>query len=221
MDQPRIINIFLNKPVPENIAALFLGVFPGTTPITLTSRDAPYLHYAAFLGTPSESVDMIRLPTRISTDVAEISFLDTLGLIAVQGDTTYISPLAEALYGATGPFQVDTADMTPDGRRRVFAPTAGLFSKYVIPGYVARANQYHALLPDTIGLATDMDRAQLALAAISARLDDIVNAGGMVGKPESRVGTAARSAASAVRDFIRPPPPTIPVVAAIQTRMPE
>lgn len=207
MAAPPIINIFLNKPVPENIAALFLGDYPETTPITLTPQDTPYLHYAAFLGVPPGPVDMIALP---ATDAAEIDFLDTLGLIAVQGGATYISPLAEVLYGPTGPFQVDTTDMTPEDRRAVYAPVAGLFSKYVIPGYSARAKQYHALLPDTIGIATDMNRAQLALAGLSAQLNDIIHATELIDAPISRMGTAMRGAAQAVQGFIRPPPPSRP-----------
>jgi hypothetical protein len=212
MDPSDIINIFLNKRVPENIANLFVGDFPATTPITLTPRDTPYLHYTALFGTPAEPVEMIRISARIPADAAEINFLDTLGLIAVRDGTTYISPLAEALYGPTGPFQVDTTDMTPAGRRKVYTPTAGLFSKYVIPGYMARANQYHAMLPDTIGLATEMDQAQLVLATISARLEEIVSAGPLIGKPTSKLAAAAQGVASAIqatpgaiRDFVRPP----------------
>ena len=227
MATPSIINIFLNRTVPENIANLFVGDFPATTDITLGPRDTPYLHYTALIGTPTEPVSMIPLAALIPADAAEIDFMDTLGLIAVRDGTTYISPLAEALYGPTGPFQVDTTDMTPAGRRTVYTPAAGLFAKYVIPGYMARANQYHAMLPDSIGLATEMDQAQLVLATISARLEEIISAGGLIGAPTSKLAAAAQSVASAIkatpgamRDFVRPPPPAIPVAAVISSSYP-
>lgn len=114
-------NIFTNKPVPEAIARLFnTPAIPtsGVT-VTLTPADTAWYCYAALtkvLPMPPTKEKWVTTsiqaegcyPIDISgmAQSDEVLFLDAMGLLIRQGEVVYISPLAEILYGPTGPFQM-------------------------------------------------------------------------------------------------------------------
>lgn len=216
-------NIFLNQSVPEPIARLFQADtgWTTTTPITLTPSDPPYFHYAVMEGAippqpsyvtelpPIQETPFVSLAIPAEPTAAiqrELKFLDTLGLLVYRDGAYYVSPLAEALYGPTGPFQVQvpTKGLSAADRRSIYLRTAGLFLRYVIPGYTWRAFLYRTNASNESGVHTDMSRALMGLQTLSAQLEAIIGMGSALAEP-SKSGRV-QSATDGVKGFMKPPP---------------
>lgn len=226
-----VVNIFLNQAVPQDIARIFTQADdPTLVPLTLTNRDPAYYHQAVLQGklpalpsfnnAPPASIDAqfieltlpeVRTPAIEPSSSArvglehELTFLDTMGLLVAREDTLYISPLAWAMYGPGGPFQEETQGISANDRRKIFAKTAQLFLRYVIPGYMWRTMISRAALPDAIDLHTDMDRAMRGLQGLAFQLESFMSAPS-VKEPSPGIGARIASAAGAVRSFIAVPP---------------
>lgn len=205
-------NIFLKQRVPEPIADLFSATngWTTTTPLTLTSTDPAYFHYAVLTGIlPSQpqyvsqfedipNIEMISLSLPASSTPAidrELTFLNTLGLLTMRDNNHYISPLAEALYGPAGPFQTGTPTKQ----------TAGLFLHYIIPGYRWRAFVYRTAAAESSGIVQQMDGVLRQLQSLSAQLEAIVNMTEPMSRPPSRVETIAKQVGTSIVDALKTP----------------
>jgi hypothetical protein len=177
-----MFNVFTKHPVPKKIAELFTVPTPpkGET-ITLTPDDHAWYNYAVLEEqipmtpeTEYNKADIVgegfyRITLDAGEGVEEVAFLDTMGLLVKRGDTdVYISPLAEVLYGPTGPFQAGPTSIA--AIKTDLTPVANFMRRYALPGRMWRAFLARGQLPPTIEMATTLDAEMAGMSKMMAEL---------------------------------------------------
>jgi hypothetical protein len=199
-----VYNIFTELPVPSKIASLFLQrTLPTSETITLKPADHPWYNYAVLKGvipitpiTEYKKDDIVGegfYPLVLEEGEAkeELAFLDTMGLLVKRESGVYVSPLAEILYGPTGPFQMGITSLkewgksgpgkpTTQQQRDALIPIGNFMRGYVLPGRMWRAFVAKGALPPTIALSTNLGGE---IAAMSKMMADL---GVIIGSPKSK-----------------------------------
>jgi hypothetical protein len=163
-------NIFTHTSVPPLFRDLSYN-----TQVTMTPMDVPYYAIRALQEVSSEQVfspnvfldpfkeiNVESLAVVDSSDalvLAEIHFLDSLGLVTNRGTLFYIISSAAHFYAEDGLFaSFRPEEDTYEERKEKLIPTMALFTSYILPGRYWRAFYARTLLPSSLESARRLDQ---------------------------------------------------------------